>query len=126
MLETVSKTAGKPLYFLSKLDAEVLLPTQPFMLLKNLHLSPLDKKKYKWKIQDKALSAPMWTWQLHRMTTSNKVWQYREIMLRCFGLVVMVFWPKNHAWTHSHHLRKVLLEVMVLYKQQLLHKHICM
>ena len=49
------------------------------------------------------------------------VWWCREILLRCSGFVVMMRRPRNHAWTQSHHLRKALLEVMLLYKHQLLY-----
>ena len=39
------------------------------VFLTNLGLSPLDKRKYIKKIQDKALTASEWIWQSHRVTT---------------------------------------------------------
>ena len=56
------------MYFLSKLDAEVLLPTQPPFSWLILDF----KRKYMEKIQDKALTASVWIWQSHRATT---IWQ---------------------------------------------------
>ena len=42
------------------------------VFLSNLGLPPSDKRKYIEKIQDNALTASAWIWQLHRMTT---IWQ---------------------------------------------------
>ena len=59
------------MYFLSKLDAEVLLPTQPMFF--NHGLPPSDKRKHMEKIQDTALTASMWIWQSHRAKSGGVV-----------------------------------------------------
>ena len=93
------------MYFLSKSDAEVLLPTQPpfsWLILDFLHQTrgntgsgnPIERQQ------------------------SGGVVRY---LLGRSGLVVMMLRPWNHAWTQSHHLMKALLEVMLLYKHQLLY-----
>ena len=48
-----------------------------------------------------------------------KVWWCPEIFLGRSGLVVMMIWHRNHAWTQSHHLMEAFLEAMLLYKHQL-------
>ena len=109
------------MYFLSKLDAEVFLPTEtPFswLILDFLHQT----RGNTWKRSKIRLS-------LHQRGSGNpterqqseKVWWCREILLRRSGLVLMILRPRNHACTQSHHLIKALLEAMLLYKQQLLY-----
>ena len=87
----------------------------------NIALSPLDKRKYIKKIQDKAQTASALICHLIEWRQSNKVWWYRELLLGRSGFVVMMLRPRNYVWTQSHHLMKALLEAMLLYKHQSLY-----
>ena len=109
------------MYFLSKSDEEVSLPTQPLfscLILDFLHQTrgnTWKRSKIRFLMHQCGYGNPIEWWQ------SDKVWWCREILLGCSGLVVMMLQPRNHAWTQSHHLIKALLEVILLYKHQLLY-----
>ena len=83
-------------------------------LLTKLGLFPLDKRKYiKKKVQDKARTASACIWRFHWVTTI----QQSQILLGCYGLVVIIPRPRSHTWTQSCHLM-TLSEAMLLYKHQ--------
>ena len=106
------------MYFLSKSDVEVSLPTQPphsGLILDFVHQA----RGNTWKRSKKRLiTASAWIWQSHRVTT---IWWCREILLGRSELAVMMLQPRNHALTQSYHLMKALLGAMLLYKHQLLY-----
>ena len=93
--------------------------------LTNLELFTPKKKKYiskqkrsrikPWLHQDEYGIPTEWS-------QTNKAWWYHEVELGSSKLVVRMPWPKNHAWTQSHHLTKPLLEAKLLFKQYSLYK----
>ena len=67
--------------------------------LTNLELSPSDKRKRLSRIR--LWLHQQWYGNPIEWHQSNKVWWYRLVQLGHSGLVVMMLWSRNHAWTQS-------------------------
>ena len=109
------------MYFLSKLDAEVLLPTQSpfswrvFDFVHQTRGNTRKRSKIRLELHQRGSGNPI------EGQKSAKVWWCREILLGRSGLVVMILRTRNHTWTQSYHLMKALLETMLWYTNQLLY-----
>ena len=102
--------------FPSEVGCQSYITNSTSVFLTNLGFPPSDERKYIKKFQDQTLSASVWIWQSHRVTSIQQC-------LVVSSVTAWVLWVRGKdasalkpCLDQSRHLTKILLEAILIYK----------